>query len=125
MGGQFILKKLIIARKGGWTYKFIFIPKKPYHCKKRWVEGETFPGQRRVQGYSQPAEVQMREHVQENENLKEEEEKGKTKTTFLYSDPSRLTSSHPHPSSALPDHHLVSSVSLLSFASYSHRLGYE
>ena len=90
---------------------------------QRWVEGETFPGQRRSEGYSQPAEAQMREHVHENENLNEEE--SKTKTTFFYSDPSRLTSSHPHPSSALPDHHLVSSVSLLSFASYSHRLGCE
>ena len=109
---------------GGLIDLHIFIPKKPYHCKKRWVEGETFPGQKRSEGYSQPAEVQMREHVHENENLKEEE-KSKTKTTFFYSDPSRLASSHPHPSSVLPDHHLVSSVSLLSFASYSHRLGCE
>ena len=125
MGGQFILKKTssLQEKVGGLINSYLF-QKKPYHCKKRWVEGETFPGQRRVQGYSQPAEVQMREHVQKNENLEEEKE-SKTKTTFFYSDPSRLTSSHPHPSSVLPDHHLVSSVSLLSFASYSHRLGYE
>ena len=106
---------------GGGGYLFYFFS---IFISFRWVEGETFPGQRRSEGYSQPVEVQMREHMHENENLTEEE-KRKTKTTFFYSDPSQLTSSHPRPTSVLPDHHLVSSVSLLSFASYSHRLGCE
>ena len=86
----------------------------------RWVDGESFPGQNK--GYSHPTEVQMTENERGSESgKKDEDSSSKTKTTFFYSDPSRLPSSHPYPSSALPDHHLVCSVSLLSFASYSHR----
>ena len=92
----------------------------------RWVDGESFPGQKSSinKGYSQPTEMQMTENGCGSSETGKEEADSKTKTTFFYSDPSRVQpSSHPYPSSALPDHHLVCSVSLLSFASYSHRLG--
>ena len=89
----------------------------------RWVNGESFPGQKssKSKGYPhQPTEVEMTENESET-GIKDNDNESKTKTTFFYSNPSRLPSSHPYPSSALPDHHLVCSVSLLSFASYSHR----
>ena len=90
----------------------------------RWVDGEIFPGQKSSKGYSQPTEMQMTENGCGSSETGKEEADSKTKTTFFYSNPSRVQpSSHPYPSSALPDHHLVCSVSLLSFASYSHRLG--
>ena len=103
-----------------WNTKFSIQKKKYTILNYRWVDGESFPGQNK--GYSHPTEVQMTENVSGSEaGNKDEDSSSKTKTTFFYSDPSRLPSSHPYPSSALPDHHLVCSVSLLSFASYSPR----
>ena len=83
------------------------------------MDGESFPGQNK--GYSHPTELQITEKEPDSEAGKKDIRSNKTKTTFFYSDPSRLPSSHPYPSSALPDHHLFGSVSLLSFASYAHR----
>ena len=113
-------------------YKFVI-------SKSRWVDGESFPGQKKSCSHPNTANMSSNTHpntelqnpntelqMTEKENSqtgKEDLNGSKTKTTFFYSNPSRVEpSSHPYPSSALPDHHLVCSVSLLSFASYSHRL---